>query len=287
MRNTTAIELINRIVNPNTDHLVYTASEALAAVMHGYLYVKPGEDTDEFLDGIRTVLSKWSGECDFPEEDDGIPYEEWIGGMIATETLAIARSLFNEEYFEGCIEFMESEEEEELNCFRDFTKTFDVPGYKELIRTVDMCKLLYDAYFSDEDYYLMRSEFDEMFVAHGLEIPNSQTGGNAYAQFAKAIPYYILEYLDRKSVIETVCRHLDNDSGGLTYMDRVLKYVDVHSAMGYMELATAIQYDFEMEIFSPIITDPDRVLFDSLANGQAVELSHNEWGQCMLGAMPF
>ena len=40
MKNKDVIELINRIVNPETEHEVYTVEEALTAVLHGYYYIK-------------------------------------------------------------------------------------------------------------------------------------------------------------------------------------------------------------------------------------------------------
>ena len=101
MTNRDVIEIIERLMNPDTDQLIYNTAEVFTAIVHGYYYIHPGKDTSKFLKKIDSIFeaTRKSSKKMYRKMKSDLPYEEWICGKIASEALVVMRSTFNEKTF--------------------------------------------------------------------------------------------------------------------------------------------------------------------------------------------
>ena len=53
MTNRDAINIINRLMDPNAERFAFNADEVFAAIVHGYYYIRPGKNTMKFVKKIN------------------------------------------------------------------------------------------------------------------------------------------------------------------------------------------------------------------------------------------
>ena len=101
MTNKNVFEIINRLMDPTTDRVSYSTSEVFTAIVHGYYYIKPGRNALRFIDKITQILDKACKEYDkrHPNMKNGALFEVWLWGKVAGDSLALAREMFDEEYY--------------------------------------------------------------------------------------------------------------------------------------------------------------------------------------------
>ena len=261
MKNKDVIELINRIVNPKTEHEVYTVEEALVAVLHGYYYIKPGKNTKKFVAKLNKLfnraileLEKSSGKT-----QDGVPCEDLILGKMAGEAVLMASDMFDEKFFKHMSNVVEIEEELIYNSLDAYVNMLTFDELVCVFDGVNYCKEKYDAFFDDEVYDNMWDEIYNRCREAGSSMPNPNTDWYNYVEYANNNPNYLFSYLDVRSAIDIVRKYMDSDFKAFEYMLKVLNNADKFGAIHYTSSAFIVDRFFELNVFAPVITDLKKI----------------------------
>jgi hypothetical protein len=88
-------------MDPTADMVSYSASEVFTAIVHGYYYIKPGRNALKFIDKITKILDRGCKEYDkrHPDMKNGVSFDVWLWGKVLSDSLCIAREMFDEEYY--------------------------------------------------------------------------------------------------------------------------------------------------------------------------------------------
>ena len=103
MTNKDVINIINRLVCSSDQKVVYKADEVFTAIAHGYYYIKPGKNTSKFVKKIYNILNNGWKDMDknLSETKNGAAYLVWLYGKMSADAMSVARSLFDQEYYES------------------------------------------------------------------------------------------------------------------------------------------------------------------------------------------
>ena len=88
------------------------------------------------------------------------------------------------------------------------------------------------------------------------------------------------EYITRETIITVVCKYID-DPVVLAHMIKVFKHTDTSTSADYTALALWLTDMFELEIFSPTITDLDKICLENGIEGNSQFIHRNKAGKFM------
>lgn len=272
MTNRDVIDIINRLIDPNAKRFSFNADEVFTAIVHGYYYIRPGKNTAKFVKKINKVLN--DGLKDRPkmyvETKDDIPYEYWLWGKMAGESLCIARSLFDKEYYESQVANMVGFEEYDDHLLERYLHWLDDEELESVFKGLLTFKTNYNAFISDENFSGMMDELK----AKCLEVVNTQScyapKYNDHIDCIENSVDFCFAYLCRESIIDTICRYVDIDPLMFACLVKAFKYSDPHTAAEYTGLSILISYLYELDIYDPMITDADMVPPDSYDNSSII-----------------
>ena len=287
MTNNTVFELINRIVNPEIEEVVYTAHEAFATILHGYYYIKPGNDTTKFFKKIYKIIESNYDKAPkmFCGTKNGMPYEQWLWGKMATEAIAVARSLFDKDYYESNCKTQSFVEKANNTSIKDHLSRFSTNDLMYMFGCIENSMANFDAIVSEENYNRMRYDLDVECRKLGAYIPDMYTECEEYRDFISHNRNYIFDYLDAECIVNILCRAMDTEGEVIEYMTKALGNTNGCDAADYTFIALLLACVYELEVFNPVITDVEKLKRDALdaqsASNHFVKLRKD----CMLGAV--
>lgn len=263
------IELIDRIVKSEEGPMIYSADEVLAAVFHGFYYIRPGKDSLQFFNNLFALMKKYSGKTKkmYVAKKRGIPYEAWLWEEISRQAMILAKDLFDADYYE------------EMRCRLDLYKEYDVTDFRAYVNSLDdglveyvfylltVFKSDFNALFSDENYRAMWDEIGNECAKVNLDMSDVYYHLDEYAPVIEEHKGLLFHYVGREKMIDIIFKYLDTDSVVLKYMERAVKSIPVEIAHSYTILALGMQELFDINVFDPIITDISKI------NSMALELN--------------
>ena len=272
MTNRDVINIINRLMDPNAERFAFNADEVFTTIVHGYYYIRPGKNTSKFVKKINKILNDELKNRSkmYIETKDGIPYEEWLWGKMAGEALIVARSMFDEEYYESQVAKMVGCETYDETLLKRYLNWLDDEELESIFEGLLTFKTHYDAFISDENVVGMMDELK----AKCLDVVNTHScyapKHNDHIDCIENSVDFCFAYLCRESIIDTICRYVDVDPLMFACMVKTFKYSDPHTAAEYTGLSIFISYLFELDIYDPMITDADMVPPDSYDNSSII-----------------
>ena len=257
MTNRNVIEIIDRLMDRNAEKLAASASEVFTAIIHGYYYIKPGKNTYQFLDKINKLLiANWKDRPKmYVETKDGLPYEAYLWGKMAGEALYIARDMFDEKYYASQVERMIADEKYDEYLLEKYMYCLDDKELKVVFDGLLRFKHDHDVFISDENFECMMEELKEKSIAVVQDTPYYAKRYDEHLALINSTLDFGFVYLHRESIVDTICRYVDQDPVMFASMVKTFKYTDVHSAAEYTGIALWLVYGFELEIFNPNIVD--------------------------------
>jgi hypothetical protein len=251
-------------MDPNTDYLVYNVTEVFTALVHGYYYIHPGKDTMKFLnkiDGILNAARKYAKNM-YNKTKNGIPYEEWIWGKIASEALIVMRSMFNERTFN----YFKAQMKDDMEVtFTDklleyYLYFLDMQELKKTFEGIFAFKESNNFFISDENYELMMKEFEDCCILIAKQEADNETDFKEHVEYIKATPLAFFDYLCRETIIEIIYSYIDIDPILLAHMIKAYIYTEsTNTAADYMAVAATAMYVYDIDVFNPSITDVDKI----------------------------
>lgn len=284
MTNKNVIEIIDRLMDRDANKLAYNATEVFTAIVHGYYYIRPGKDTVRFIKKINRVLKYVHNEetRKHSEMKAGMPFEAWLLGKMAADMLAIARSMFDEEYYASQIAKMVMHEEYDESLFERYLYWLDEKELKSVFEGILTFKRDMDVFISDENFDNMMDELKECSI---IVIENSPWYKKNYDEHIDYINNnwdFCFEYLCMETIIDTICRYVNLDVVMLASMVKAFKYSDAHTAAEYTCLAMCLAYEFELSIFEPKITDMSKIRLENYDYRHSKVIHSNKAGKIML-----
>ena len=284
MTNKNVIEIIDRLMNPNAYKVAYNIHEVFTAIAHGYYYIRPGRDTIKFMKQINKVLNRARNIPDekLSKSKDGIPYIVWIGGQIAADALEIARSMFDEEYYTSQIARMVMHEKYDKSLLARYMHWLDDEELMSIFEGLVTFKLNYNAFISDDNFDLMTNELEEKSIVSVQESSYLAENYDAHLDCIYNTPDGFFAYLCKESIVDTICKYVDEDSLMFASMIKAFKYSDVRTAAEYTTLAMCLNNEFEFNIFNPPITDMKSIAIEKYDSKHCKVVHSNKAGKFMI-----
>ncbi len=264
MTNKNVFEIIDRLMDPNADKIVFNATEVFTAIVHGYYYISPGKDTMKFLNKIDSILdaARKNAKKMNNKTKNGIPYKEWICGKIANEALTVMRTMFNERTFNYFKALMKDDMDVTFTneLLEDRLYYLDLKELKTLLEGIIAFKESNNFFISDENYTLMMKEFEYCSIYVAEQEADNEADFQEHVEYIKGTPLAFFHYLCRETIIDIIYSHVDIDPILLAHMIKV--YLDTEStntAADYMGLAAKVMYVYDVDAFNSTITDVDKI----------------------------
>ena len=227
-----------------------------AVVAHGYLYVRPGEATEEFSMKIMNSISSaveegvnnYLGEYGFTW-----PFETWIRISLAKVALNVAREAFDADYFEEQCALLDSNEEEEgeylLNKYLNLMDKEQLVSFEQW---VDEWKTDYYVFTTVETRLNVHKHFNELCRRIDLSIPSMDNAREYFAYAEKHPEFDMYDYLSKEEIVEGVSREIIFDRSLAGHMARLFYNThDTSTIEIYVELVSNYRSIFNMDIYTP------------------------------------
>ena len=282
MTNKDVINIINRLVCSNEQNVAYNADEVFTAIAHGYYYIKPGNDTARFLTKINEILNKaWRDlNKNHSETKHGVPYDVWLYGKMSAEAISVARSLFDHDYYESKCKNMVMREKYDESLLERYMYWLDEKELRSVFEGILTFKGNYDAFISDENFDKMMEELQECSMVVIQDDPWYMKDYDKHVSYIDNNWDFPFEYITRETIITVVCKYID-DPVVLAHMIKVFKHTDTSTAADYTALVLWFTDMFELEIFSPTITDSDKIGLENGIDGDSQFIHRNKAGKFM------
>ena len=282
MTNKDVINIINRLVRSSEQKVAYSTDEAFTAIVHGYYYIRPGNDTARFLTKINEILNKaWRDlNKNHSETKHGVPYDVWLYGKMSAEAISVARSLFDQAYYESQCAHMVMREKYDESLLERYMYWLDEKELCSVFEGILAFKGNYDAFISDENFDKMMEELQECSMVVIQDDPWYMKDYDKHVFYIDNNWDFPFEYITRETIITVVCKYID-DPVVLAHMIKVFKHTDTSTSADYTALALWLTDMFELEIFSPTITDLDKICLENGIEGNSQFIHRNKAGKFM------
>ena len=282
MTNKDVINIINRLVCSSEQKVAYSTDEAFTAIVHGYYYIRPGNDTARFLTKINKILENAWRDLNkkHSETKHGVPYYVWLYGKMSAEAISVARSLFDQAYYESQCAHMVMHEKYDESLLERNMYWLDEKELRSVFEGILTFKGNYDAFISDENFDKMMEELQECSMVVIQNDPWYMKDYDKHVSYIDNNWDFPFEYITRETIIAVVCKYID-DPVMLAHMIKVFKHTDTSTAADYTALALWFTDMFELEIFSPTITDLDKICLENGIEGDSQFIHRNKAGKFM------
>ncbi len=282
MTNKDVINIINRLVCSSEQKVAYSTDEAFTAIVHGYYYIRPGNDTARFLTKINKILENAWRDLNkkHSETKHGVPYYVWLYGKMSAEAISVARSLFDQAYYESQCAHMVMHEKYDESLLERNMYWLDEKELRSVFEGILTFKGNYDAFISDENFDKMMEELQECSMVVIQNDPWYMKDYDKHVSYIDNNWEFPFEYITRETIIAVVCKYID-DPVMLAHMIKVFKHTDTSTAADYTALALWFTDMFELEIFSPTITDLDKICLENGIEGNSQFIHRNKAGKFM------
>ena len=284
MTNKNVIEIIDRLMDPNVNGVVFNANEVFTAIAHGYYYIRPGKDTANFVKQINKILvqARKARHKAHNQKTNGVKFDDWLVGKMSADAFYLAKTMFDQEYYESRVERMSMHEEYDESLLERYMYWLNDEELQSVFSGFVTFKLQYDAFISDENFERLEKELENKCVAI---VQNSSYYAEHYDEHLDRIynkPDGFFMYLSKESIIDTICKYVDKDPLMFACLIKAFKYADPRTAAEYTVLAMLLDYEFELNIFDPPITDMSQCCLGDDDSKDSTVIYKNKGGSLML-----
>lgn len=227
-----------------------------AVVAHGYLYVRPGEATEEFsmklMNSIASAVEE--GVKNYLGADGFTwPFETWIHISLAKAALSIAREKFDIDYFEEqCARLDPNEEEEGEYLLNKYLNLMDKEQLAAFEEWVNEWKTDYYVFTTVETRHEVKKHFNEICRRINPSIPSMDNALEYFAYEEKYPEFDMFDYLSKEEITRGISREIIFDRSLAGHMARI--FYDTHNTNlieVYVELVSIYRSMFNRDIYTP------------------------------------
>lgn len=257
MKNYEIIDFINHYCANEEEWDDYLNTDLVFAVVaHGYLYVRPGEDTEEFsikiMNGISSAVEE--GVKNYLGEDGFTwPFKKWIRIALAKSALAVARESFDADYFEEQCEHLDLNEQEDgeylLNKHLNLMSKEQLADFEGWI---DEWKTYYYVFTTIETRHEVQNHFNEICRKIDPSIPAMDNERVYFAYMGKHREFNMYDYLSKEEMVEGISKEIIFDRSLAGHMARIFYNTHDTSLIEiYIELVSHYRSIFNRDIYVP------------------------------------
>ena len=265
MKNCEIINFINHYCRDTEEWDDYINTDLVFSVVaHGYLYVRPGEDTEKFSMKIMNAIAS--------AVDEGVknylgvdgyawPFETWLRIALARATLIVAKEVFDADYFEEQCACLDPNEEEDgeflLNKYLNLMNKEQLADFEGWINEWKTC---YYVFTTVETWREVQNHFNEMCRKINPSIP-SMDNGLVYLAYREKHPEFdMYDYLSKEEVVKGISREIIFDRALAGHMARIFYNThDTSTIEIYVELVSHYRSVFNRDIYTP-----DQIFYETV-----------------------
>jgi hypothetical protein len=225
---------------------------AFTMLAHGYLYIRPGEDTEKFVSDVLDALKV--GACKGIEMYrryyfDSYSLDEWMRIYMAEEALNVAKEAFDETYFNTQASRLDPNEECNESLLDKYLKLMDK---KQLLDFLHMC-----THYS-QDYLVFTNgnisvylELHKCCRKKDSSLPQEWYEGRCLNDDD---PYYVADYLSNEEIIDAIERDIVYNKSLAGHLARRLYTTgDIDYIDPYIHLISSYELATGRDIYNPQI----------------------------------
>jgi hypothetical protein len=257
MKNYEIIDFINHYCANEEEWDDYLNTDLVFAVVaHGYLYVRPGEDTEEFsmkiMNGISSAVDE--GVKNYLGEDRFTwPFEKWIRIALAKSALAVAREAFDADYFEEqCARLDPNEQEDGEYLLIKYLNLMDKEQLADFEGWINEWKTYYYVFTTIETRHEVQNHFNEICRKIDPSIPAMDNERVYFAYMGKHREFNMYDYLSKEEMVEGISKEIIFDRSLAGHMARIFYNTHDTSLIEiYIELVSHYRSIFNRDIYVP------------------------------------
>lgn len=256
MKNYEIIDFINFYCTDKGEWLDYLNADLIFSIIaHGYLYVRPGEATEEFSMKLMNTIA--------PAVKEGVgnylgkdrftwPFETWIRISLAKAALNVAREVFDAEYFdEQCTHLDPDEDDDGEYLLNKYLNLMDKEQLADFESWIDIWKTDYYVFTTVETRHEIYKHFNEICRKIDPSIPSMDNALTYFAYEEKHPEFDMYDYLSREEMIEGISREIIFDRSLAGHMARILYNThDTSTIEIYVELVSHYRSIFNRDIYT-------------------------------------
>lgn len=253
-------DVITKVAASGCEYENPRSDEVFTALMHGYLYVRPGKDTEHF----SFVLEE---EFQNSEIAGAKMYAEHCGMVSLNDCLQLAAisrgkrhvmNFFDKEYFEQQSSIMAGDEAYDEKLFINYMKKFDKETMLNFFKLIVSLKNVEKG----SSYFMSGFNSKDMLFALNAEcrrvdqsVPVMRAGiqDKAYTELITQRPFYFFDVLDIKTIAKILVQYIDQNKIMAGHIAKMLFYTDVETARKYTIIALYCEEQLGMDLFNPVI----------------------------------
>lgn len=255
MKNYEIINYINRFCANKEELDPINADLAYAILAHGYLYVRPGNSTDEFRMKIMNIIPTAVEESVKNYLEEGVcswPFEEWIRISVSNYVLNVASEMFDVEYFEEQSVYLRPDEECGQGLLEEYLRQMDKEQLIDFEGFIDYYSAYYLVFTNSDTKHEIFKKYNEICRKVSPSIPGTDDVLK-YIEFLQQYPDFdMFDYLNKEDIVKAISEEIIFDRSLAGHIARMFYYVnDVEFMEIYVELAGIYHRLFHKDIYAP------------------------------------
>lgn len=257
MKNYEIINLINHFCRGQEEWDDYINTDIVFAIVaHGYLYIRPGKDTEEFAMKIMNSISSAveEGVNNYLGPDGEIwPFDSWIRISLAKAALTVARELFDADYFEEKYSSYDINEEETGEYLLDkYLNLMDKDQLIDFDEWIDEWRTHYYVFTTVDMRHEVYRDFNEKCRKINPAVP-THDNMLEYVEYEKNHPEFdMFDFLSKEEIINGISKEIIFDRSLAGHMARLyFDTCDINLIETYIELASHYRSIFHRDIYTP------------------------------------
>jgi hypothetical protein len=239
MHNNTVFETIRTLCIEKEDPEFYDLDQVYTAVAHGYYFVRPGKNTNKFMNELVSAFVKGAklGAKNFERDNlrsSSMACYLWVS--VAKQMLKVVRKFFDREFFEAQSTLIPNDEFDSDTLLTTYLNMMNPEQLLVARRLFDLLSYEYDLFYIDSTNYAWRVLVN---MCHDVDSSVPTLGEDVLKlwEFNKDHPGFPFDYLDNITVANSLNTLITKDRTLAANMIRALYYTnDMHLCIDYTSM---------------------------------------------------
>lgn len=253
--NNKIISIIRRLTDHNSTHIKFLPEEALAALAHGYYYVRPGEDTETFMEQIHEAIADAELHTDNIYNEGNRSALNSTRASLAIQAAIILRNYFDEDFFNEQVERITREESNTQNVLDCYVEKFNEQQLREFYSIVHGLRGQDGFFVSNLFSEHMRNELNRECLKVDSSVPCLLDCFDDNVPLPSKNSTYFFDYLDKEKIANILLEHIDYHKSIAGNVARTLFFTNDSDTRNYTLLTVYLEDNLNMRIINPATVD--------------------------------
>jgi hypothetical protein len=263
--NNKIISIIQRLADHNSTHIKFHPEEALAALAYGYYYVRPGEDTEAFMEQIHEAIADAELHTENIYNEENYSALDSVRNSLAIQATIILRNYFDEDFFNEQVERIAREVPDSQNALDHYVAKFNEQQLREFYSIIHGLRGQDGFFVSNLFSEHMRNELNNECLKMDISAPSLSDFYDDNVPVLSKNSTYFFDYLDKEKIANILLEHIDYNKSIAGNVARTLFYTNDTDTRNYTLLTVYLEDNLNMRIINPLTIDSaldDRDILD-------------------------